>query len=36
VPKLIEFRDTLPETLVGKVLRRILAEEERQKARAST
>ena len=35
VPRLIEFRDTLPETLVGKVLRRILAEEERQKASPS-
>jgi long-chain acyl-CoA synthetase len=35
VPKLIEFRDSLPETLVGKVLRRVLLEEERQKAAAS-
>jgi len=34
-PRLVEFRDTLPETLVGKVLRRILAEEERQKSSAS-
>jgi long-chain acyl-CoA synthetase len=32
VPKLIEFRESLPETLVGKVLRRVLLEEERQKA----
>ena len=31
VPKRIEFRDALPETLVGKVLRRILIEEERHK-----
>jgi long-chain acyl-CoA synthetase len=31
-PKQIELRDTLPETMVGKVLRRVLAEEERQKA----
>jgi long-chain acyl-CoA synthetase len=31
-PKEIEFRDHLPETLVGKVLRRVLQEEERQKA----
>ena len=31
VPKLVEFRDSLPETLVGKVLRRVLLEEERQK-----
>ncbi len=32
VPKHIEFRDSLPETLVGKVLRRILVEEERGRA----
>ncbi len=32
VPKRIEFRDSLPETLVGKVLRRVLLEEEKQKA----
>lgn len=31
-PKQIELRDTLPETMVGKVLRRVLAEEERQKS----
>jgi long-chain acyl-CoA synthetase len=31
VPKLIEFRDTLPETLVGKILRRVLQEEEKAK-----
>jgi long-chain acyl-CoA synthetase len=31
VPKYIEFRDSLPETLVGKVLRRVLQEEERQR-----
>ncbi len=30
-PRLIEFRDELPETLVGKVLRRVLLEEEKQK-----
>jgi long-chain acyl-CoA synthetase len=35
-PKLVEFRDSLPETLIGKVLRRVLTEEERQKAAAST
>ncbi len=35
VPKIVEFRDALPETLVGKVLRRILAEEERQKTASS-
>ena len=32
VPKRWEFRDSLPETLVGKVLRRVLLEEEKQKA----
>jgi long-chain acyl-CoA synthetase len=32
VPKQVEFRDSLPETLVGKVLRRVLLEEEKQKA----
>jgi long-chain acyl-CoA synthetase len=32
VPQDIEFRDSLPETLIGKVLRRVLQEEERQKA----
>jgi long-chain acyl-CoA synthetase len=31
VPHEIEFRDELPETLVGKVLRRVLLEEERAK-----
>jgi long-chain acyl-CoA synthetase len=31
-PKRVEFRESLPETMVGKVLRRVLAEEERQKA----
>jgi long-chain acyl-CoA synthetase len=36
VPKHIEFRDALPETLVGKVLRRVLVEEEKQKAQAGT
>ena len=28
VPKQIEFRDTLPKTMVGKVLRRVLAKDE--------
>jgi long-chain acyl-CoA synthetase len=32
VPKLVEFRNSLPESLVGKVLRRKLQEEERSKA----
>ena len=35
VPHEIEFRSELPETLIGKVLRRVLQEEERQKAEAS-
>ncbi len=34
VPKLIEFRDSLPETLVGKVLRRVLQQEEKERAAA--
>jgi long-chain acyl-CoA synthetase len=34
VPKQVEFRDSLPETLVGKVLRRVLLEQERQQASA--
>jgi long-chain acyl-CoA synthetase len=35
VPKRVEFRDTLPETMIGKVLRRVLMEEERAKAAAA-
>jgi long-chain acyl-CoA synthetase len=35
VPKEVEFRETLPKTLIGKVLRRQLAEEELAKRRAS-
>ncbi len=31
VPKAIEFRKELPKTLVGKVLRRVLQEEEKSK-----
>ncbi len=31
VPKFIEFRDALPKTLVGKILRRVLQEEEKAK-----
>ena len=31
VPKVVEFRDSLPRTVVGKVLRRVLIEEERAK-----
>lgn len=30
-PRLVEFRQDLPKTIVGKVLRRLLAEEEKQK-----
>ena len=33
VPKAIEFRRSLPESLVGKVLRRVLVEEERVAAK---
>lgn len=35
-PKLVEFRDSLPETLIGKVLRRVLMEEERRKTGATS
>ena len=31
VPKLVEFRSELPKTMVGKVLRRVLREEEEKK-----
>lgn len=31
-PKMVEFRESLPETLVGKVLRRVLLAEEKEKA----
>ncbi len=30
VPKFVEFRDELPTTMVGKVLRRVLLEEEKR------
>ncbi len=33
VPRLVEFRDELPKTFVGKVLRRVLAEEEKRAQR---
>jgi len=36
VPKAIEFRDTLPKTLIGKVLRRQLAEEDTKKRATTT
>ena len=35
VPRLVEFRDELPRTVVGKVLRRLLVEQEREKAAAA-
>ena len=35
VPRLVEFRESLPETLVGKVLRRVLLDEERANAAAA-
>lgn len=31
VPKMVEFRDSLPKTLIGKILRRVVVEEERKK-----
>jgi long-chain acyl-CoA synthetase len=34
-PKQVEFRDELPETMIGKVLRRVLLEQERAKAAAT-
>ena len=36
VPHEVEFRHELPETLIGKVLRRVLQDEERTKAAATT
>jgi long-chain acyl-CoA synthetase len=33
MPRVIEFRDTLPKSLIGKVLRRVLREEEAKKAK---
>jgi long-chain acyl-CoA synthetase len=35
IPKQIEFRDSIPETMTGKVLRRVLVEEDRQARAAS-
>jgi long-chain acyl-CoA synthetase len=32
VPKILEFRDELPKSAVGKILKRVLAAEEREKA----
>ena len=31
VPKVVEFRESLPKTIAGKVLRRVLIEEERRR-----
>jgi long-chain acyl-CoA synthetase len=31
VPRFVEFRSELPKTMVGKVLRRVLLEEEKKK-----
>jgi long-chain acyl-CoA synthetase len=35
VPKFVEFRDDLPKTTVGKILRRVLLEEERERAKGT-
>ena len=35
-PKQVEIRDSLPETMVGKVLRRVLVDEEKKKTAASS
>ena len=35
-PKTVEFRDELPKSTVGKLLRRVLVDEERAKTEAST
>jgi long-chain acyl-CoA synthetase len=35
VPRVVEFRDSLPETMLGKVLRRVLVEEETKKLASS-
>ena len=34
VPKFVEFRDELPKTMVGKILRRVLIDEEKKKQAA--
>jgi long-chain acyl-CoA synthetase len=33
IPKVVEFRSELPKTMVGKVLRRVLVEEEKAKSK---
>jgi long-chain acyl-CoA synthetase len=35
VPRVIEFRDELPRSIIGKVLRRVLVAEDRDKAAAA-
>jgi len=35
IPHEVEFRDSLPETMVGKVLRRVLHDEELKKREAA-
>ncbi|HPR03161.1 MAG TPA: long-chain fatty acid--CoA ligase, partial [Deltaproteobacteria bacterium] len=35
IPKLVEFRDSLPKSAVGKILRKILREEEAEKRKKS-
>jgi len=35
-PKLVEFRDALPKSLIGKVLRKVLRDEEEKKQKGST
>jgi long-chain acyl-CoA synthetase len=35
IPKLVEFMDALPKSLIGKVLRRVLVEEEEKKAKSA-
>jgi long-chain acyl-CoA synthetase len=36
VPTTVEFRDTLPKSMVGKILRRVLVEEEKKKMAAGS
>jgi long-chain acyl-CoA synthetase len=36
VPKEIEFRSELPKTIIGKVLRRVLIDEEMKKLKSGT
>jgi long-chain acyl-CoA synthetase len=36
VPKLVEFRDSIPKSAIGKILRKVLREEEEAKAKAKT